>query len=235
MLGGDETNAFSIPMDAVDRAMALNSLAALYSGFVFDWSNQMFPKYSWPWTAAREMAFVIASQGRYTDAEMERLYNSEDTGPIGCLVLGRLLSAAGSPAAKTFALQGVMRLGEDAFLRDCNLFLHGESGLARSFARLAAVLRTLPEDELAALTAILPAPEANLVRASAAALRATPDARLDTVLAPAFAQYWEDSLRAKVRAALYRLTKPSRTSERSAAAVSAGEQGHPGVEVAHGL
>ncbi len=218
LLGGSETNAFNIPMDEVDKALAMNSLAAFFSGFAFDWSNKLFPKYSWPWTAAREAAFVMISQGRYTDAELDRLYNSEDTGPIGCLALAHLLSAAGSPAAKTFALQGVMRLGTADFLRDCNLFLRGESGLARGFAKTTDALRGLSEDEVAGLTAALPEAEATLLRECAAALRAKPESPADSVLAPALGKYWEESLRAKVRAALYRLTTPTKASDRSAAA-----------------
>ena len=58
-----------------------------------------------------------------------------------------------------------------------NLFLRGDSGLARAFARMIAVLRTLPEDELAALLAGLPEREANLLREAAGALRSHPDAR----------------------------------------------------------
>jgi ankyrin repeat protein len=207
------TNDFSIPMDDMDRAMAMNNVASMLSGLVFDWSTKMFPKYSWPWTAARESTFAMMSQGRYTDVELERLYNSADTGPVGCLVLAKLLTAANSPAAKGFAMQGLVRLNTRGFLDDCDLFLQGESGLAQSFRKLAASLRALPEEELAALVAALPENEASLLRESAAALRAQPEAQLHSVLAPAIGKYWEQSLRAKVHAALYKLTsQPPRTA-----------------------
>ena len=198
--------------------MAMNSLAAFFSGFAFEWSSDLFPKYSWPWTAAREAAFVMISQGRYTDMELDRLYKSEDTGPIGCLVLARLLSAAGSPAARNFALQGVTRLRAEDFLRDCNLFLRGETGLARSFAKTAAALRNLPDNELAALATALPEAEATLLRESAAALREKPDAPPATVLPPIIGKYWEGTLRAKVRAALYRLMAPPRGKDKNTSA-----------------
>jgi hypothetical protein len=203
------TNSFIVPMDDLDRAMALNNVASVLSGIAFDWSTRMFPKYSWPWTATRESAFVLMSQGRYTDVELERLYNSKDTGPIGCLVLSRLLAAANSPAAKGFAMQGLMRLDSQDFLRDCKLFLEGESGLARTFAKVAEALRNLPADELAALATTLPSDEATLLRESATALRAHPEAKPDAVLSPIIARYWQDSLRTKVRAALYQLTTQS--------------------------
>jgi len=205
LMSGSETNVFFVPLDEVDKAMATNSMAAFFSGLVFEYGGELFPKYSWPWTAAREMAFVLISQGRYTDAELDRLYRSEDTGPIGFLVLAHLLSAAGSPASKNFASQGIARLDTKYFLRDCNLFLRGESSFARSFARTAEVLRNLPEDEFAALIAVLPEAEANLLRESGAALRANPQAEPAGVLEPAIGKYWEESLRAKVRGSLRQL------------------------------
>ena len=211
-LGGNETNTFFVPLDEVDRAMAQNSLAAFFSGFAFEWSGELFPKYSWPWTIAREAAFVMVSQGRYTDVELDRLYDSEDTGPIGCLLIARLLATVGSPTAKSFALQGLIRLGTQDFLRDCDLFLRGGSGLARSFAGMAGTLRTLPADDVAALVAVLPEGEANLLRESAVALREKPDAPPATVLSPIIGKYWEGYLRAKVRQSLRQLTTPAHGS-----------------------
>jgi ankyrin repeat protein len=210
--GGEETNTFGVPVDDLDLAMAQNSVAALFGGMAFNLSGQLFPKYSWPWTVARESSFVMLGQGRYTDVELERLYKSEDIGPIGLLTISRLLGMAGSSASRDFALQGLIRLGSEDFLRDCNLFLRGDSGLARSFARLAEVLRTLPDDELAALVAVLPGAEANLVRDAAAALRSQPEASPASVLAPAFEKYWQETLRAKVRESLRQLSLPSRES-----------------------
>jgi hypothetical protein len=205
----NETNTFKIPLNEMEQAMAANSLASLFSGVAFSWSTRMFPKHSWPWTVARESGFVMLSQGRYTDLELERLYNSEETGPIGFLTIGALLRTVGSPATKAFALQGLTRLDSEDFLADCNLFLKGDSGLAQSFTNIVAVLRALPEDELAALIAIAPEAEANLLRESAAALRSQPTADPAALLAPALSKYWQESLRSKVRLALYQLATQS--------------------------
>jgi ankyrin repeat protein len=206
--GGNETNAFIVPSDELDQKMALNSVATIFGGFAFQISGDLFPKYSWPWTVARESAFVLLSQGRYTDVELERLYGSDDTGPIGCLMIARLLRTLESPTSSKFAVQGLVRLHREDFLKDCDLFLRGDSGLARTFAKLAEVLRTLPEDELAALVAVLPETEASLLRESAAALRAHPDGLPAAVLAPAIGKYWQETLRARVREALRPLTVP---------------------------
>lgn len=58
-----------------------------------------------------------------------------------------------------------------------------------------------------ALKAALPEFEADLLRNAASALRAQRDESPATALAPALGKYWEESFRAKVRAALFRLTR----------------------------
>ena len=169
--GGNETNAFGVPSDELDRKMALNCVATIYGGFAFQLSGDLFPKYSWPWTVARESALVR---------------------------LRPVLMTSVATVCGHFPLT----------LVSCDLFLRGDSGLARTFAKLAEVLRTVPEDELAALAAVLPETEASLLRESAAALRAHPDGLPAAVLAPAIGKYWQETLRARVREALRPLTVP---------------------------
>jgi hypothetical protein len=207
LFGSASSNAFSVPTDEFDTAIARNNIMAFVFTLAFDWGSGLFPKYSWPWTVARESAFVAMNQGRYTGVELDRLYRSKDTGPIGCLVISRLLATAGQPDAKAFAQLGFMRLGSDDFLRDCQLFLNGGSGLARGFARMAETLRTLPEEDIAALAAMLPKTEASLLRDSWAALRAAPNAAPGSALSPALSKYWDESLRIEVRGLLLRLAR----------------------------
>lgn len=121
-------------------------------------------------------------------------------------------------------------MSAQGFLADCNLFLRGESGLAHSFAKVVEALRRLPADELAALVAVLPEAEANLLRESAAALRARPEAKPESVLAPVITQYWQQSLRAKVRAALYQLTtQPTGPGGRTASLPETDQRREPGI------
>jgi hypothetical protein len=186
----------------VDLALGRNSIFALCSGFVFRHCNDWFPKYSWPWTMARESVLLLGSQGAYVDAELTRLINSEATGPLGCLALSAGLSRMGSPAAKEFATRGLTRLGVAGFRADYRLLFEGDTGLAKTAANMAEILRTMPSDQLAALVKTLPPPEARLVRESADALRAQPKAPLESTLGPALDHYWEQSLRRHVRTRL---------------------------------
>lgn len=205
--GGEKSNSFSVPPDDLDRAIAQDNFLTYLTGFMFMASTEFFPKHSWPWTVARETAFLVLNQGRHTGAELERLCESEQTGPIGFLATAQLLSIVDPEKAKAVALLGLTRLSARDFLRDCNLIFHGDSGLARSFARLTRMLRTLTEAELTALVNVLPRDEATLLRESAAVLRAQHDVSLDSVLSPVISKYWEQRLRSEVRASLIDLTK----------------------------
>jgi hypothetical protein len=196
------TNRFFIPSDEIDQSVEQNEASKLIIGSLFVAGTELFPKDSWPRTVAREAAFVLLNHARYANTELERICNSEQTGPIGFLAVAELVSYLDKQAAREVALQGLTRLSPQDFLTDCDLLLKGDSGLARSFSRLVATLRALPQDELAALVTVLPEAEANLLRESAAALRANPEATLESVLYPALSKYWEDHLRTKVRTEL---------------------------------
>ncbi len=197
---------FTIPAGEMERALAQNSLSTLFAAFGFRYCNALFPKYSWPWTIARESVFVLANQSTYTDSELKRLYQSEETGPIGCLVIAELLSKMNSPAAKTFAILGLTRLSPADFRNDCRLFLQDASGLARAFSNMASVLREMPNEEIDALAAVLPDNESTLLRNCAQKLRSAPSAPLDTSLRSALDTYWEKCLRSQVRGALQKLS-----------------------------
>ena len=202
----NQAEPFTVPADEMDRALAQNSISAFFAAVAFRYCSEFFPKHSWPWTIARESVFVLAHQPTYTDSELARLYESADTGPVGCAVIAWLLDKMNSPSAKTFAVQGLLRLGVRDFRKDCHLFLQGESRLARAFANATVVLRELPPEDIAALAALLPTDEAGFLKDSVRALRAAPTDPPAASLGPALEQYWVKSLRARVRAVLLRLS-----------------------------
>lgn len=207
MMAGQGGTSFMIPFEGWENLPEGGSWLWPFIGPTFESNDRLFPKHSWPWTVARETGFVILSQGRYTSDELDRLYQSAATGPIGCLTIASLLNRVESTAANTFAEGGRERLEAANFLADLNPFLRGNGSVARSVHRLAAALRELPEDELGALATFLPEAEGKLLRESAAALRAQPDQPADAVLAPALTRYWEAKLRAQVRDALLKIIR----------------------------
>jgi hypothetical protein len=204
-----EDRTFSIPPDEAEAAASQNNLFGQCAGVLFRHCNEWFPKYSWPWTMARESVLVLANQGTYTETELTRILGSDSTGPVGRLAVAAALSRLGFPSAKAFAASGLTRLAAADFRTDCRLLLEGHSGLAKAVANLAEALRTMPPEQLAALEKALPPPEAALVQECARALRAQPKDPLMTSLAPALDHYWEQILRGRVRSKLLELANRS--------------------------
>jgi hypothetical protein len=168
-------------------------------------ANELFPRGSWPWTTARETAFVLSNQGQNTGEELRRLYESSQVGPIGYLTIAELLAEIKSPYAAMFAQLGLQRLSAADFEKDVALLLEGNSALAQCFRRLATAVRQLSEEDARALAAVFPpGAETSLLNASRL-LHERPNDPIADVLPPAFDAYWEGSLRAQVERRLQEL------------------------------
>jgi hypothetical protein len=204
-----EEKTFSIPADETDVAPSQNNLFAQCSGVVSKCCSEWFPRYSWPWTMGRESVLLLANQGTYVDAELNRLLSSDSTGPVGRLTLAAGLSRMNSPATQVVAASGLTHLRSADFRADCRLLFEGDSGLAKTVANMAEILRILPPSQLAALSKALPAPEGQLLKECAEAVRAQPKSPLAATLAPALTHYWEQSLHDRVRSKLLELAKRS--------------------------
>ena len=202
----DEEELFYIPLDqqetmeAATRSMYAGAYAA-----VFKYSNDFFPKGSWPWTAARESVFVLGGKGKYTRAELERIYESKQTGPLGYLTIAKLLTYIKHPTTRAFAHRGLERLSADDFRKDIRLFLEGDSLLVQSVEEIVLALRDLDYDDIEAIGAILPPEAGKFLRQTAQLLRAANGKPNTEVLAPALDEYWDRALKEQIEAELKEL------------------------------
>jgi ankyrin repeat protein len=199
--------SFKSPPDySENMEAATDKLIPLISAVVFRYCNNLFPQRSWPWTVAREAVFVTSGKDAYTMAELKRIYESKETGPIGCLTTSKLLSLVKSPLAKAFADRGLERLSADDFRSDWRLAFEGESVLAQCLVRTAEAFSDLTDEDIDALVAVLPPEHTAFIRDSARLLREGKDKSLGEVLRPAMDEYWEKTLKKKIEAALKKLT-----------------------------
>ena len=204
--GGED---FTLPQDSPQTSGAsLQRLLTKFSAIVFKWCNDLFPQRSWPWTIAREAVFVFGGMGRYTTMELQRIYESKETGPIGCLATGNLLNIIKWPQwphARAFADRGLERLSADDFRNDWRLLIEGESVLAQCLVRTAEAFRDLDDEDIEALVLLLPPERATFVRNSVRLLREEKGKPVGEVLRPALDEYWEKVLKKRVEAALRKL------------------------------
>jgi len=202
----DKNSRFTVPPDApLGVGAPMNAWVAMFAAWIFKFTNDLFPARSWPWTLAREAVFVATGHDRYTSSELQRLLDSDQTGPLGYLTAASLLSYAKSPAAQSFAAKGLQSLSLDDFHKDCRLALEGKSGLRECSEKLAHSLRGLSVDDVEAVAALFPSENAAFVRAWLNATRTGPLKPAREVLAPLLDLLWEKYGRQQTKAALSRV------------------------------
>jgi hypothetical protein len=204
-----EPETFFVPGERVETAQAAaNSAVGTLMALVFRGADAVLPRGSWPWTLAREAVFTLDNRSLYTGLELERLYESEATGPLGHLVTAALLSRIGSPDARLFARRGLERSTAQHFRADARLFLEGDSALAQSVERTLDAVRALDPGEIDALARVLPVSAGNAVRAVARILRERAGRPANEVVMERLDELWEKNLRSRVEAALRGLVAP---------------------------
>jgi hypothetical protein len=205
-LAEDEGEDFYIPPDQPQtiEAATKSVYTATYAMVNKD-INDFFPKGSWPWTAAREAVFVLGGKGEYTRAELERIYNSEETGPLGYLTIAKLLTYIKHPATTAFAQKGMERLSAADFRKDYRLILQGESVFTESVAEMAQALRNLDDEDVDALAAILSPEAGEFFLRSVGLIREGKVKPVGEALAPALDDYWNKALKQQVEAKLRQL------------------------------
>jgi predicted DCC family thiol-disulfide oxidoreductase YuxK len=167
--------------------------------FILVRGDEMLPVRTWPWMLAREFAFLVHGQRDYLLRDLQDIYDSGETGPIGCLVTAQLLKSQNSPLAKAMAARGLERLSADDFRRDCRLFLDENKLCGRWAAVLAVTVRNLNEQELNALMEPVPAPLADFIRDCVPRLRAAKkDQPLVETIAPALDAFWGKELKRNI-------------------------------------
>jgi len=141
-------------------------------------------------------------------AELQRIYESQQIGPIGYLTTARLLSYIKSPLTRPFAARGLQKLSADDFRKDWRLVLEGESVLSQCLARTAEALRDMDDEDLEALLLLFSPERREFLRNFVRLLRQDKSRPVGEVVAPALDEYWEKVLKKKVESALRDLATP---------------------------
>ncbi|MCI0745123.1 MAG: hypothetical protein L0Y58_06940 [Verrucomicrobia subdivision 3 bacterium] len=207
-----DDQTFGIPPDF--EALAQQNMVARFAGFVVPAADLIFDRGSWPWTFLREGFFLAANKGIYTDSEAERIKDSEDTGPIACLLAASFFHKIGAPAARSFAMTGFTRLSSDRFLEDCAVLLDGQSISCEVARRALAALGQLNDQDARTLGAVLdPEPRVFLdtIRQLPPPARDIP---ISGALRPALERLWNNYLKDRIRTRLRALALSNASDSR---------------------
>ena len=202
----EHDDTFSVPYDfTAGENNATNNLAAAFAATVFRVSNNLFAQGSWPWTLSRETVFIFGGMGKYSLAELGRIYESEDTGPLGYLTTAKVLSQLSPRLSGAFAAKGLSRMSVEAFRKDVRVFLEGDSKLARCLIETADAIRGLDDAERDALLLVFDAEHTEVVGRSIDMLRKDKSTPVKEVIPAACDELWREFLKKKVEAALSKL------------------------------
>jgi len=201
----EESNSFDIPHPYGSSDQGANKILAVVGPVVFRYGDDLAPHGSWPWLLLREAAFILGNKARYSEAVLQQIYESDQTGPFGFEAIARLLG--GSPARVPFANRGLTRLSAADFRNDCKLLLDQNCALGQCFDRVAQGLAALDDAEVEALANRLSPEYAAFLRRSVQSLRQPSGHSLAETLSPALNDLWDKRLKQMIETDLIRLAK----------------------------
>ncbi|NQT85465.1 hypothetical protein HQ560_01795, partial [bacterium] len=166
-------------------------------------ARRIFPKRSWPVTLVREAALVACGRGQYTTIVLGQLYQSEDTGPIGCLTTAWLLGYVNGDMARVFARRGLERLSIGAFRKDAGIVLATDGMVSKMLSGFRQAALELSDEDVEALDVVLMPDYGRVVVSFLQSIRGgRPEAEPRAALAAALDAWWKETLRPRVARAL---------------------------------
>ncbi len=187
-------DSFHIPPGQLPgRSPTQQSTAPLAAALLVE-ADQLFPRGSWPWTAARETILTLEGANRHTAEAIQQLRQSEDIGPVGCAVLAALLSKTGTTEARLFARKGLTLLTPEDFRRDYDCLLRTNTVTGDLLRNVLGLFKTLTPQQTAALAAGDRSGQDRFTQALAETLRAAPDSSPESAW-PVFERHWTNVVR----------------------------------------
>jgi hypothetical protein len=192
---------FYIPLAPSPAQNSMTMLMSMVATYLIDKSD-LWPWNSWPWTLAREAGFTLAGQNPYTGAELEKLFTSKQTGPLGCWAAAALLARLNAPLAEKFARRSLEQLTLDRVEMDVSTILAPENAAGQVVSEALSELGQLNESDLEGISIILGTNATLFAQQTAAAARAQTNRTPVDMLKPAMTGAWEALFRPRMTAAL---------------------------------
>ena len=189
-----EDSVFLIPPDSSG-----NNPLDIVAAWILGNSGELVAPDSWIAAVLSEKALGVSRRADQGGRAWERLYSSAEAGPLACLAGARNVN---SQNARAFAIEGLLRLSQEDFMRDCRALIEGDGAVPKTVRNLLARLATLDNTEIASLTALLPPGDAEAMRDAVQVLRQPGVTPNMAALSPVLGNWWDKSLRARLSAVL---------------------------------
>jgi hypothetical protein len=171
-------------------------------------ADVLFKRGSAPWTLLREISFRGAEmRDPRCMAEVARLINSEEIGPLSCLFAAAVLGPENTESAASVARLGLSRMDEAHFRQDLRALLVEGSGMSAALGVAGTVVRSIPNDARRAVLARLPHGSAGLLGAWSCELDRAPEKDSADLLVEVIIDEWHDDLDTSVSDLLERYSQ----------------------------
>jgi hypothetical protein len=192
----DSETDFRLPSDIARR----NPLDALLS--MLPVNDLLFERGSWPWTLAREEVLIVTGRIQTLQAELERVLNSNQAGPLGHLMAAYTVRPYAPRVTEFVARRGLEFLQPADFHKDVHALVEGDTIAAQVLCRIADQLRHLPQSDVDLLCGSMSPAQAALLRQFRASLIEHGDQPTEKALPAVLDQFWSDQLSGPIEAAL---------------------------------
>jgi WD40 repeat protein/serine/threonine protein kinase len=193
----DESDSdFGLPRDS-DKSNPVDFLL-----HILPMDDSLFEQGSWPWTLAREELLIATGRIQTLQAELDRVLNSNQTGPLGHLMAAYVVRPYAPRVTEVVARRGLAFLEPADFHKDVHALVEGDGVAAQVLCRIADQLRHLPRQDVDVLCNSMSPPQAALLRKFRTSLMERGDQRIEQALPAVLDQFWSDQLSGPIEAAL---------------------------------
>ncbi len=193
LFGPQPDSSFVIPSTNIDsNADNVAGEVRKLGGFLLQNCDSICPHESWPWTLFHETAMVGCGSGQYLGAEVQRTLDSQDTGPLGCLVALSVFHSWLDPAyARPYFARSLATVSPAGFKQHWRVLLDDQTVLGALLANTLGELRSVTDTEAALLVAGSNPDDSAFVLQVIQLVKASPDKPMAEVLWPAVEQHWD--------------------------------------------
>lgn len=192
----DSETDFSLPRDS-GKSNPLDFILSM-----LPLNDSLFERGSWPWTLSREELLIATGRIQTLQAELERVLNSNQAGPLGHLMTAYMVRPYAPRVAEFVARRGLTFLQPADFHKDVHVLVEGDGLAAQVLCRIADQLRHLPQQDVDVLCGSMSPPQAELLRHFRASLIERNDQPIEKALPAVLDQFWSDQLSGPIEAAL---------------------------------
>lgn len=185
-------------------------------------SDGLFKRGSWPWMLLRELSLygwdskTKASNSKQFAAELARVAQRSDNGPLFGLAAARLVRKRSKATSSRLASFGLAQLDEGALLVDLSHFVDGDRWAPKMTEALAQLAGELSDDQIRLVARYLPSITLRPVSSLIVRRKRQPDEPPRQAVIEALLDSWRDGWREEVETELKKLATP--------AAIASGER-----------